>query len=148
MKRLHRFWRLKRGDRHLLIRTVVLLSLIRLGLRLLPFRVLLTLLSGIHRPSSCFVSTDLRCVARCVWAVNVSSRLMSGEVKCLARALTTKLLLNQFGIDTDLKLGVAKSTGGALEAHAWVEYQGQVIMGHLNDLPRFIPLPSLEGVRP
>ncbi|MEB3210528.1 MAG: lasso peptide biosynthesis B2 protein [Leptolyngbyaceae bacterium] len=147
MKHLHRFLRLKRGDRHLLIRTLVLLSLIRLGLRLLPFRTLIQRLSAMHQPTSSFSPTHLRYVGRCVWAVNVSSRLMPGDIKCLARALTTHLLLNQYGVDTELKLGVAKSMGGALEAHAWVEYQGQVIMGNLCDLSRFIPLPSLEGVR-
>jgi hypothetical protein len=72
---------------------------------------------------------------------------MPGGAKCLARALTTQVLLNRQGYLPDLRIGVAKATAGQLEAHAWIEYQGQVVMGHLNDLARYLPLPSLEGVK-
>ncbi len=72
---------------------------------------------------------------------------MPGGAKCLARALTTQVLLNRQGYLPDLRIGVAKATAGQLEAHAWVEYQGRIVIGQLNDLSRYLPLPSFEGVK-
>jgi Transglutaminase-like superfamily len=79
--------------------------------------------------------------------VNLSTRYMPGGAKCLARALTTQVLMHRYSHLGELRIGVSKSTTGSLEAHAWIEHQGQVIIGNLEDLPRFIPLPSLNGVR-
>ncbi|MGI8501485.1 MAG: lasso peptide biosynthesis B2 protein, partial [Hassallia sp.] len=49
--RLFNFFRLGAGDRHLLIMTLILLAIIRLGLWLMPFRTLLKLLAKISRQS-------------------------------------------------------------------------------------------------
>jgi hypothetical protein len=42
-----------------------------------------------------------------------------------------------------LRIGVAKGEAGKLEAHAWVESQGRIVIGGLRDLPYFTPLPPL-----
>jgi hypothetical protein len=93
------------------------------------------------------LATGTDSVRKIIWAVEISSRWMPGGAKCLARALTTQVLLNQCGYTPNLRIGVAKSVNGTLEAHAWIEYQGHVVMGNLRDLSRFIPLPSLEGFK-
>jgi hypothetical protein len=69
---------------------------------------------------------------------------MPGHVKCLARALTTKTLMKQHGYTAELRIGVMRSQAGQLEAHAWIEYQGEVIIGQLHNLVEFTPLPSLR----
>jgi hypothetical protein len=53
-------------------------------------------------------------------------------------------LLNWYGYASELRIGVAKGEQGELEAHAWVEYQGKVIIGGLSTLSRYVPLPSLN----
>lgn len=40
-------------------------------------------------------------------------------------------------------VAVPASTGG-FEAHSWIEYDGDVILGYLEDLSRFEPLPPLN----
>lgn len=90
--------------------------------------------------------TNLVSVCKIAWAVNAVSRYMPG-VKCLARALTTQVLMSRYGHSCELRIGVAKGEKGTLEAHAWIEHQGRVVMGYLADLSRFIPLPSLQGVK-
>ena len=45
---------------------------------------------------------------------------------CLRRALTLQRLLAKRGISTELKIG-ARKDNGQLNAHAWLEYQGQII---------------------
>jgi len=84
-------------------------------------------------------------VDKVIWAVSVASHYMPGGVKCLARALATQILLHWHGYPADLQIGVAKGEAGQLEAHAWVESQGQIVMGYLSNLSRFTPLPALGG---
>ena len=45
---------------------------------------------------------------------------------CLRRALTLQRLLAKQGVSTELKIG-ARKDNGHLNAHAWIEYQGQTI---------------------
>ncbi len=146
MRRVRNFLRLSAGDRYFLIKTLVLLIAIRLGLSLLRFNTLLKLVTKISQPDERSLSTSKVTVGKIVWAVNASTRYVPG-VKCLARALTTQVLMNQYGQSPELRIGVAKGETGKLEAHAWIEYQGWVVMGNLQDLSRYMPLPSLEGVK-
>ena len=78
-------------------------------------------------------------------AINMSSQLMPGKVKCLARALTARSLGLRFGYPLSIHIGVAKQSLQQLEAHAWVEYQGQVVMGAIPQLGRFVPLRSIAA---
>lgn len=144
MTRLRKFLNLNSGDRRLLFRTAFLLGKIRLGLWLLPFQTLRQLLARMTPTVDKLQKTDQVCVNKVVWAVAVASQCMPGEVKCLARALTTQVLLGQHGYQSQLRIGVAKSEQGQLEAHAWVESQGKIAIGSLKDLSRFTPMPALE----
>jgi hypothetical protein len=143
-----KFAKLSWGDRAFLCKTYILLTLVRLGLWLLPFESLykrLEQLGHISQSAHCLNApvNDQQLVQKIVWAVNVSCKLMPGTVKCLARALTTKVLLERRGCSCELKIGVAKNNAAQLEAHAWIEFQGYVIIGQLRDLDRFKPLPAL-----
>ena len=147
MKLLYKILRLKNRDRQLLLITFTLLGAIRLGLWLLPFPTWRRLLARVMQPKSEFQQADPVSISHVVWAVSVASRYMPGGVKCLARALATQVLLSRHGHPADLHLGVAKGEGGQLEAHAWVESQGQVVIGALSNLSRFTPLPAFGGSR-
>ncbi|NMG05976.1 lasso peptide biosynthesis B2 protein [Brasilonema sp. UFV-L1] len=150
MKQLRKFLKLSGSDRHLLAITLILLGAMRLGLFFLTFRNLLKLLQKIDKQNVRFpfeTHGSQISVGKIVWAVNVGTRYMPGGAKCLARALTTQFLMNRYGYSCELRIGVAKEKGGQLEAHAWIEYQGRVAIGNLPELSRFIPLPSLEGVK-
>jgi Transglutaminase-like superfamily len=64
---------------------------------------------------------------------------------CLAQALAGQTLLAQQGEPAVLRIGVAKNEAGKLEAHAWVESQGRIVIGASLDLCRYTQLPSVEG---
>ena len=142
MKRLFRLVRSK--PVWLLFKAFILLGIIRLGLWQLSFAHLRKFLAFFsHRTIS--INSDRQIEVDCiVWAVNKSSQYMPG-VKCLARALTTEVLMYQYGHQPQLRIGVAKRSG-KIEAHAWVESQGQVLIGQLQDLWQFkvLPLPRME----
>lgn len=144
MEKLRKLVGLKGADRHLLLRTFLLLSSIRLGLWLLSFQTLQKLLARVSQPATSTVKLEPRSIGNIIWAVNLSSRYMPGQVKCLARALTTQVLMKQSDYTAELRIGVAKGESGKLEAHAWIEHQGRVVIGYLQDLSRYTPMPSLD----
>ncbi|RCJ25504.1 hypothetical protein A6770_27610 [Nostoc minutum NIES-26] len=143
MRRMRNFLRLSAGDRYFLIKTLILLAAIRLGLWLLRFSTLLKILNRINQQGQ--ISHRVS-ISKIVWAVNAATRYVPGA-KCLARALATQVLMNRHSYSPELRIGVTKGETGKLEAHAWIEYQGRVVIGNLQNLSRYMPLPSLEGVK-
>jgi Transglutaminase-like superfamily len=131
-------------ERHLLINSFILLALVKLGLLLLSFQTLRLLLANISQPNPKLEQTPL---SKIIWTVNASTNYMPGGAKCLARALTCQVLMKRRGYSPELRIGVAKNETGTLEAHAWVESQGKVVIGYLADLSRFTILPSLPENR-
>lgn len=140
-----KFVRLRGRDRALLTKTFILLTAIRVGLWLLPFQTLRRLLDSVSYPRQPQdAPPPPRSVDRMIWMVNTCSRYMPGQVKCLARALATEVLLRRHHHNPQLQIGVTKTPYGQLEAHAWVELEGQVVIGQVDDLARFTPMPALR----
>lgn len=150
MRRLNKLLRLPAAERGLLARAAILLGAIRLGLWLLPFRTFRRLLDRVthapHRPGT----LDRRQASpeQVVWAVTTASRYLPGARTCLVRALAAQVLLARRGHPTRLRIGVAKGEAGQLEAHAWVEKDGKVLIGGTDDLARYTGLLHLEGKGP
>jgi hypothetical protein len=133
--------------RILFLGAFILLSLIRLSLKLVPFKVLINVLERLQ--SKFLMRQSLpaqRPVSQLRWAVNASTHYMPRRAKCLARALTLQVLMQYYGYQPELRIGVAKTDAGMMEAHAWLEYQGSVVIGNLPDLGRYSVMPALEGV--
>jgi Transglutaminase-like superfamily len=140
MKRLHKFFRLPRSERWLLIKAALLLGLIRIGLRLLPFQTLRQLLDSASKSRAVNqLSSD-----RIAWAVTAASRYVLGDKPCLTQALAVQLLLKRQGYPASLRIGVAREGRGELQAHAWVESQDRVVVGG-GELSRYTPLPAFDG---
>jgi hypothetical protein len=48
---------------------------------------------------------------------------------CLKQALALCAVLARRGIQTQVFIGAARATEGQLDAHAWLECQGKVLLG-------------------
>jgi hypothetical protein len=48
-------------------------------------------------------------------------------------------MLRQYGFDSALMIGVAKSPEGSLAAHAWLESAGRIVIGDF-ELDRYVTL--------
>jgi Transglutaminase-like superfamily len=142
MRPLRRFFRLARSERWLLIKAALLLGLISIGLRLLPFQTLNQLLDSVSksRGASQF-SSD-----RIIWAVIAASRYVLGARPCLTQALAAQMLLKRQGYPASLRIGVARKERGELQAHAWVESEDRVVVGG-GDLSEYTCLAALDGER-
>jgi len=127
----------------LLLKTFLLLHLIRLGLLLLPFPSLQQRIGNLQSDRQNHLQAVQRPhppVSQLVWAVQVCSRYTPGGVLCLARALTTQALLYQAGHACALRIGVTKPGSSPFLAHAWVESEGKVVIGDQPNLAQFMPL--------
>jgi hypothetical protein len=144
MRRLHKFLLLPLPTQCLLIMSALLLAAIRLGLWLLPFQTLRRLLARISHLLSQLPKTAHPSVHNIAWAMAVVTRRVPVVGTCLTQALATQILLGWRGHPTHLRIGVAYSETGQLQAHAWIESDGKIVVGDLSDLSRYHPLP-LEG---
>jgi Transglutaminase-like superfamily len=77
-------------------------------------------------------------------AVDIAARLVPGAT-CLVKAQVCSAMLNRFGYAAEIKIGVLKKSSN-LEAHAWVECEGRVVLGATGnqyvELSKTIPAPG------
>ena len=139
MKSLFKFFGLPYREKKLFCRALITVCVVRLGLWLLPFKWVKRFLSikspaGRQNQKSDWVVINgiARAVKRCGSCVPYAT--------CLTQALATHHLLDLQGESSELKVGVAKDSQGRLEAHAWLEVDGQIIIGKLPRHQRFAVL--------
>jgi hypothetical protein len=143
MEQIRKFLGLSPADQYLLLKSVFLLGMITLSLRALSFQTVRRLLIGTRQRTVGVHFTDRPSADRIAWAVGVAGRYVPAAT-CLPRALAVRMLFKQQGYPARLYIGVAKGDRGQLEAHAWVESQGRIVIGNSRDLSRYTPLPTLE----
>jgi hypothetical protein len=148
MARLLRFLRYPLSEQWILVQVSILLILIRIALILLPFRTISRFIQRIGRKKpGPNVSEDLF-VRRILWAINRTAGPILGDRACLTQALVGQVLLGRRGVDTQLRIGVLKDGDGRFQAHAWLESDGQVLLGGtVSDLRRYTVLPDWDAIQ-
>ena len=84
-------------------------------------------------------------VERVAWAVKKACKYIPMDATCLTQAMTGEYLLGRKGRNSVLRIGVAKGDEQMLEAHAWLEVDGDVVIGNNQDLTRYSTLPDLDA---
>ncbi len=134
----YRRWKTLTGDqKRAFLRASVLLSVIGLGLRILPFS---RFRKWYHRLASSSVSreTEAEELERVSWAVRTAAHHLPFTLLCLPQALTLKYMLrHEAGLN--LHIGVQKDAVQGFMAHAWVEKDSRTIIGDLPEM-NFQPL--------
>ena len=139
-KSVSRWMQLRREDRTMLYSSLLLQAGIRVGLWLVPFSKVQRWASRSAAPKRC---AGLGTEKRVVWAINTTSRLVP-RCTCFVRALAAQVLFLREGINSELRVGIAKGDG-ALKGHAWLERDGRVLIGEAQDLSRYTLLNYLGG---
>jgi hypothetical protein len=142
---VRRFCAISGTERLLILRALCLVVGVRLGLSLLPSRVLLRhvnrqLGSASPKRLRAGLSSD-----QIAWAISAASRRVP-RATCLTQALAAQLLLAYYGHQSRLHLGVARGEQGEFQAHAWLEVDGRIVIGG-RQVDRFSRLPDLETSR-
>lgn len=110
-----------------LVRCAVLFGVVEGALRLFPYRVVA---GWTDRRSAAAGARGRRAAdpERLAALVRGVSRLLPWRPTCLRRVIVARLLLASHGFQSQMVIGAAKNDG-RFEAHAWLEYQGRVILG-------------------
>jgi hypothetical protein len=139
---LEKFARLPATDLALLGRSVAMLGTARVALWLFHFTTVRRLLAPSRRSLPARPATP----ERIGWAIAVAKRVVPGA-NCLPQAVVAEALLVARGHPAELRIGVIKTARGGLEAHAWVESAGRMVVGELSQgLTGYTVLPPLPGV--
>ena len=139
MRGLKRFMRLSPEKRPLLVQTALILGAVRIGLWLLPFGTLQRLAERAGKKSG-----TAHPVQRLIWAVTAVGRRIPRST-CLTQALAAQVLLARSGHPSRIQFGVAKDGQRGFEAHAWLVFAGQVILG--GDVDRYTSILAVEAKR-
>jgi hypothetical protein len=138
MGRIAKFMALSMEQRWLLLRAAGLLALVRLALRVFPFQLVRPVLMRTGRQSR-RLSANRAPALDIAWAVSAVGQFIPGGGHCLSQALTLQTFLTRRGYPSAVCFGVQKAAGSDLRAHAWVEYEGRVLIGD-GQLDRFARL--------
>lgn len=122
MSRFDKFAGLPVPEKFLLLRVWALVFVVRLALWMLPFERLRAMIARAPAGPASFP------VERLAWSVDVASVYVP-RASCLVRALAGQYLLRRNGYACEVKIGVLKKAKAGLQAHAWLETGGRVLLG-------------------
>ncbi|TYL36441.1 hypothetical protein CV102_22730 [Natronococcus pandeyae] len=134
---------LERRDRYLLAETIIWLVLARFTLRWAPVRWISQLLGWIDYMTDTN-KKEIVSVERIGWAVRTAADRLPGRTTCFARAIAGYSLLARHGHRPQFRIGVTQTTD-RMEAHAWIECENEPVIGNIEALAEYRPLPITEG---
>ena len=134
--RIRKFSRISARERRLLIGASILLAVSRLVLWVVPFRFVWPYLSQTVSERE---ATDPCLLRSIIWAIDTAAKWVPGS-KCLVKAMAARIIMGHYGYACSVRLGVNKNQNGKFQAHAWVERNGDIIVGNLSDLAAYSTL--------
>ena len=119
----------------LALKALAIVVPVRVALWVLPFRTVHRVVaSRARRPAGRYSMQQI------VWAIGAASRRVP-RATCLTQAFAAALMLAANGHEATLRVGVAKDDDGRLRAHAWIESNGETILGDSREA--FVAMPPL-----
>ena len=130
------FRALSADRRRLIVEAAALTGVIWLGLRTLSFANLRRALEAYAKRARRGSHSSL---AEIGWAVVAAGRRFPTKRTCLVEALATDVMLRRRQHESVLHLGVRKTADclRPLDGHAWVECDGMIVVGHVEDLVEY-----------
>ncbi len=125
-------------------RAGLLVAGLQTALSLLPFRHVMRGVYRLARPRAPLAGTSQFDRDLAVWAVEASGRRLLSRNPCLPKALAVLILFRRGGADAELHVGVARESDGPVEAHAWVESGGEIVIGGDVAIESYTRLPGLD----
>jgi hypothetical protein len=144
MGRLRTFLSLRLGDQLRLLAASCLLLLVWGGVVILPFDWFRRQITRFGNLGGKF-SIGSPSAARIAHTVDIADKHLPGGRTCLVRSLSTEVLLRLYNRKFTHRIGVDRTAEGSVRAHSWIEHDGEVLIGQLENLDAFEPLPPLEN---
>jgi hypothetical protein len=141
MNRFKKFFCLPNSEKVLLIKALLILAAVRVILWIRPSNSIrepfFKISPNSYDPRPSQITPD-----KIVWAVTIAGQYIPGSA-CLAKALAAQIMLSRAHYPSNLRIGVSRQNEDQLEAHAWLESGGRVIMGG-SGLERYTKLPIIN----
>ncbi|MFT3926106.1 MAG: lasso peptide biosynthesis B2 protein [Myxococcales bacterium] len=144
LRSLSRLGRRSPREQLLVVEAAAHLVAAKAMLKLLPFEHWRSQLAREPVQGSAVLPSAPR-LSELAWAVNGVGARFPERLNCLPRALATRWMMQRRGWSSSLEIGVARDAQGNLEAHAWIEHEGQVVIGLVPNLERFQKLPEVAA---
>lgn len=128
----------------LLVKAASIIALIRIGLVTFPYVKIRRLLNKSSKPKP-QAALNQTYPEQVVWAARAIARHTLGDKPCLVQALAVEWLLRRKGYTTSLHIGVNKDKQDKLLAHAWLEYDGDIIIGGRTSPSKYATLQRLPS---
>lgn len=138
---LQKLRRLSPREHSFLIRAWCALLGIDIALRCLPFTYIASFCRCLRTTGNDENKTSLPTITQLAWLVTVAGRYSPLGTSCLKEALVLSWLMSRRGMATTLRIGVTRCHGN-LDAHAWLEHNGRIILGEA-DADAYAPLSPL-----
>jgi hypothetical protein len=139
----HRLRALNARDRSLVIEAALLLTATWLGLKTLGYPLTRRMVARSASRLRRRIGRTRVAPERVAWAVVAVANQMPFRTTCLPRAIAGHLMLVRRGYPSDLRIGVLPRRAGdaqPLQSHAWMEYEGTVLIGALDNLADYAVL--------
>jgi Transglutaminase-like superfamily len=131
---------LSRSDRALLIHAMFLLPIVATSLKTVGLRRTQSWLGrNTLAPTDPPTEQTRANVRRAAYLVAVACRRHPIGSGCLPRTIVLWSLLRRLGIDADVRIGVRCGTQGEFEAHAWLEWNGEVLNDAADVARQYLP---------
>jgi hypothetical protein len=142
MSRIRALGELPSAERLLLVQAVGWVAVVRVALGVLPYRHVHDIAGRLRTPrSSAIVAMPaIDVIARSV----IRSAALVPGASCLVQAIVTSMMLQRRGHRSEVRVGVRRA-GAGIQAHAWVECAGEVVIGDRDDLSTFQVLSGSNG---
>jgi hypothetical protein len=111
---------------------LVVICSIKLALVALPFKTFRSVYSAAIKTIPAFSGRDDKSIAQAVRIIQRSGSILPFRVLCLTQALALKFFLRKEN-DYLLKIGVQLNEQKKFHAHAWIEHNGDTVIGDLAD---------------
>ena len=147
MHKIYKFLSWSPRDLRMMIKTYFTLICINLLLQVIPFNYMRKFIASQSKNNKRTIN-DSMVVHKIVETIEIASRYTPRKSTCLVKALTGYYLLTKHKIPVEMCIGVKLGLPGQLDAHAWIVYQGEVILGYLDNLPAYTKLtsPSMKAI--
>jgi hypothetical protein len=117
---------------------------VRAALSVLPFRTVLRVADAWASRSRRVPGSEME-RDRMLRSVERAARWLLPAGPCLSQAIVADALLRRRGFDSHLRIGVARGDAGAIKAHAWVESDGEVVIGGEESPADYTAFPGIRS---
>ena len=139
--RLVRFVRADAAERSVFCTAVLSMNAVRLALPFVSVQRIIALSNRLSRrwQARAAGTPDVERAARRI----IQAKRFCPLSTCLSESIGAHFVMSRLGHESELRIGVAKS-GEKFEAHAWLECEGNVIIGNASpEGKQYVRMPSL-----